>query len=127
MSTLVRRLHRTLQPVLRQRGTLRDTSAVGNVALRPRLSCHYSVPALPWNKRTRSDVARRDSNRGVEGTMTKIGKNARATPRAADAKLPPAKDRSFAPDRKGEASGGARASKDKKRSVAAGRDGSNTR
>jgi hypothetical protein len=42
-------------------------------------------------------------------------------------KLPPAKERSFAPDRKGESSGGALASKDKKRSVAASRDGSNTR
>lgn len=42
-------------------------------------------------------------------------------------KLAPAKERSFAPDRKGESSGGALASKDKKRSVAASRDGSNTR
>jgi hypothetical protein len=42
-------------------------------------------------------------------------------------KLAPAKDRSFGPDRKGESSGGALASKDKKRSVAASRDGSNTR
>jgi hypothetical protein len=58
--------------------------------------------------------------------MTKIGKGGRATPRAADAKPASAKDRSFAPDRKGEASGGA-LGKDKKRSVAASRDGSNTR
>ena len=58
--------------------------------------------------------------------MTKAGKEA-GTARTADAKLAPAKDRSFAPDRKGEASGGALASKDKKRSVAASRDGSNTR
>jgi hypothetical protein len=42
-------------------------------------------------------------------------------------KLAPAKERSFAPDRKGESSGGALASKDKKRSVAASRDGGNTR
>jgi len=42
-------------------------------------------------------------------------------------KLAPSKERSFAPDRKGESSGGALASKDKKRSVAASRDGSNTR
>jgi len=41
--------------------------------------------------------------------------------------LAPAKDRSFAPDRKGESSGGAVDSKDKERSVAADRDGSNTR
>jgi hypothetical protein len=59
--------------------------------------------------------------------MTKAGKNAGTTPGAAGAKLAPAKDWSFAPDRKGEASGGALASKDKKRSVAANRDGSNTR
>ncbi|MDP1639788.1 MAG: hypothetical protein Q8L61_02585 [Hyphomicrobium sp.] len=41
--------------------------------------------------------------------------------------LPPAKERSFAPDRKGESSGGALAGKDKERSVAASRDGSNPR
>ena len=46
---------------------------------------------------------------------------------AAKSKLAAAKERSFAPDRKGESSGGALASKDKKRSVAASRDGSNTR
>jgi hypothetical protein len=55
------------------------------------------------------------------------GKNVGATSRAASAKLAPAKKRSFAPDRKGEASAGSLASKDKKRSVAASRDGSNTR
>ncbi len=59
--------------------------------------------------------------------MTKAGKNAGTTRRAAGAKPAPAKDRSFAPDRKGEASGGALACKDKKRSVAASWDGSNTR
>ena len=58
--------------------------------------------------------------------MTKGGKKA-GTGRAGDAKLAPVEDRSFAPDRKGESSGGALASKDKKRSVAASRDGSNTR
>jgi hypothetical protein len=42
-------------------------------------------------------------------------------------KLAPAEERSFAPDRKGESSGGALAGKDKKRAVAASRDGSNTR
>jgi len=59
--------------------------------------------------------------------MTKGGKKAGTTGRAGDTKLAPVKDRSFAPDRKGESSGGALASKDKKRSVAASRDGSNTR
>ena len=59
--------------------------------------------------------------------MTKMGKKAGTRARAGAAKLAPAKDRSFAPDRKGESSGGALASKDKKRSVAASRDGSNTR
>lgn len=47
--------------------------------------------------------------------------------RADKGKLAPAKERSFAPDRKGESSGGALASKDKNRSVAASRDGGNTR
>ncbi len=47
--------------------------------------------------------------------------------RSPEAKLAPAKKRSFAPDRKGEASSGALADKDKKRAVAARRDGSNTR
>lgn len=42
-------------------------------------------------------------------------------------KLAPAKESSFAPDRKGESSAGALASKDKKRSVTASRDGSNSR
>jgi hypothetical protein len=59
--------------------------------------------------------------------MIKGGKRAGTTSRAGDAKLAPLKDRSFAPDRKGESSGGALASKDKKRSVVASRDGSNTR
>ena len=59
--------------------------------------------------------------------MTKDGKKAGTTGRVGGAKLAPAKERSFAPDRKGESSGGALASKDKKRSVAASRDGSNTR
>lgn len=59
--------------------------------------------------------------------MTKGGKKAGTTGRAGNAKLAPVKDRSFAPDRKAESSGGALASKDKKRSVAASRDGSNTR
>ena len=59
--------------------------------------------------------------------MTKGGKKAATTGRVGDAKLAPVKDRSFAPDRKGESSGGALASKDKKRFVAANRDGSNTR
>jgi hypothetical protein len=59
--------------------------------------------------------------------MTKGVKKAGAPGRAGDAKLAPVKDRSFAPDRKGESSGGALASKDKKRSVVASRDGSNTR
>ena len=72
----------------------------------------------------RSDVARVENN--PEGPMTKGGKKAVTSGRA-DAKLAPVKDRSFAPDRKGESSGGALASKDKKRSVAASRDGSNTR
>jgi len=46
---------------------------------------------------------------------------------AGKGRLAPAKERSFAPDRKGESSGGALASKDKKRSVTASRDGSNSR
>ena len=50
-----------------------------------------------------------------------------ATARGAGTTLAPAKKRSFAPDRKGKSSGGALASKDKKRSVAARRAGSNTR
>jgi hypothetical protein len=41
--------------------------------------------------------------------------------------LGPAEKRSFSPDRKGEASAGALSSKDKKRAVAATRDGSNNR
>jgi hypothetical protein len=44
-----------------------------------------------------------------------------------DEKQPAAKTHSFSPDRKGEASAGALASKDKKRSVSARRDGSNNR
>ena len=59
--------------------------------------------------------------------MAKVVKKTRATTRPASVKLAPAKKRSFAPDRKGESSAGALASKDKKRSVAASRDGSNTR
>ena len=59
--------------------------------------------------------------------MTKMGKNAGIRAPAGAAELAPAKDRSFAPDRKGESSGGALASKDKKLSVAASRDGSNSR
>lgn len=59
--------------------------------------------------------------------MTKVGKKAASRTPEGAAKLAPAKDRSFAPDRKGELSGGALASKDKKRAVAASRDGSNTR
>jgi len=59
--------------------------------------------------------------------MAKVIKKTAATTRPASAKLAPAKKRSFAPDRKGESSAGALASKDKKRSVAASRDGSNTR
>ena len=55
------------------------------------------------------------------------GGSKKAQTAADEGKLAPAKERSFAPDRKGEASGGALASKDKKRSVAASRDGSNTR
>jgi hypothetical protein len=47
--------------------------------------------------------------------------------RPAKAKTASAKTPSFAPDRKGEASAGALAAKDKKRAVAARRDGSNTR
>lgn len=47
--------------------------------------------------------------------------------RSPEAKLAPVKKRSFAPDRKGEASAGALADKDKKRAVAARGDGSNTR
>ncbi len=73
----------------------------------------------------RSDVARIEDI--PEGHMTKGGKKAGKTARAGGAKLAPVNDRSFAPDRKGESSGGALASKDKKRSVAASRDGSNTR
>jgi hypothetical protein len=61
-----------------------------------------------------------------ERPMTKGGAKIGATARAAKAKLAPAKKRSFAPDRKGESSAGAMG-KDKKRSVAASRDGSNTR
>ena len=55
------------------------------------------------------------------------GGSKKAHEAAGKGKLAPAKERSFAPDRKGESSGGALASKDKKRSVAASRDGSNTR
>jgi hypothetical protein len=47
--------------------------------------------------------------------------------RVASAAPAPAKKRSFEPDRKGESSAGALASKDKKRAVAASRGGSNTR
>ena len=57
--------------------------------------------------------------------VAKIKKSG-ATERAVG-KLAPADKRSFAPDRKGEASAGALASKDKKRAVAAGRGGNNTR
>jgi hypothetical protein len=59
--------------------------------------------------------------------MAKGDKKIAARARASDAKLAPAKKPSFGPDRKGESSAGALASKDKKRSVTAIRDGSNTR
>ena len=54
--------------------------------------------------------------------MQKIKKAA-----AEDRGKPEEKKPSFGHDRKGESSAGALASKDKKRSVAASRDGSNTR
>lgn len=59
--------------------------------------------------------------------MAKGAKKIAASGRAADAKPAPAEKPSFGPDRKGESSAGALASKDKKRSVTASRDGSNTR
>ena len=57
--------------------------------------------------------------------MAKIKKSRAA--RVASAAPAPAKKRSFEPDRRGESSAGALASKDKKRAVAASRGGSNTR
>lgn len=59
--------------------------------------------------------------------MAKGAKKIGASARAADTKLAPAEKPSFGPDRKGESSAGALSSKDKKRSVTASRDGSNTR
>jgi hypothetical protein len=47
--------------------------------------------------------------------------------RGKDAKTRPSKKRTFEPDRKGESSAGALATKDKKRAVAASRGTSNTR
>jgi hypothetical protein len=44
-----------------------------------------------------------------------------------NAKTKPSRKKSFEPDRKGESSAGALATKDKKRSVAASRGSSNTR
>ena len=57
--------------------------------------------------------------------MAKIKKSGAV--RLASTASAPAKKRSFEPDRKGESSAGALTSKDKKRAVAARRDGSNTR
>jgi hypothetical protein len=54
-------------------------------------------------------------------------KKSEASGQAGTAKPAPPKSPSFGPDRKGEASAGALAAKDKKRAVAASRDGSNTR
>ena len=56
--------------------------------------------------------------------MAKIKKSGAA--RVASGAPAPAKKLSFEPDRKGESSAGALASKDKKRAVAASRGGSNT-
>ena len=58
--------------------------------------------------------------------VAKIKKSGASGQAAAD-KPVPSKSPSFGPDRKGEASAGALAAKDKKRAVAASRDGSNTR
>jgi hypothetical protein len=55
------------------------------------------------------------------------GKKTGSRVHAKQSKLAPAQKRSFGPDRKGESSAGALADRDKKRAVAASRDGSNTR
>lgn len=75
------------------------------------------------NKKVRSGVARRE-NKMEEQHMA--GGSKKTAEAATKSKVAP-RERSFAPDRKGELSAGALASKDKKRSVAASRDGSNTR
>ena len=75
---------------------------------------------------TRGLVAALAGARELRSTrVAKIKKSGAA--RVASAAPAPAKKRSFEPDRKGESSAGALASKDKKRAVAARRDGANTR
>ncbi len=61
------------------------------------------------------------TGKSCTGKSGRASRNARSEPAAKN------KTHSFSADRKGEASAGALASKDKKRAVAARRDGSNTR